>query len=63
MSLLRCCAFILMMLSAVMLQACGNGGAGSNTNGTLSMSELTVADQTGGNFLVTGSATYSPHER
>ena len=52
---------ILFMLCCFMvLQACGNGGAGSSNSGTLSKVTQAATDNTDGTYTVTASATYTP---
>lgn len=55
----RLIAYMLLLFIFIMLQGCGSG-SGSDTNGSLTVSSLTVTDQTGGTYLVAGTATYIP---
>ena len=53
--------FLLLLTVTMLLQGCGSGsGAGSSTNGTLALSDLTVAAQSSGTYSVSGTATYTP---
>lgn len=55
----RLIAYLLVLIISSLLQGCGSG-SGNNTNGSLSVSDLTITDQTGGTYLVSGTATYTP---
>ena len=59
MKLFRLIAYLLVLIIFSLLQGCGSG-SGNNTNGSLSVSDLTITDQTGGTYLVSGTATYTP---
>lgn len=59
MHILRLAKCLIVLLIFALLPACGSG-SGDDTNGALAVSDLTVTDQTGGSFRVSGTSTYTP---